>query len=471
MGRLIAGIDIGSHSIKATIIEAYWKDFKVIEQREEIIVDKAELTHILKNIIPSSFKGEVIVSFPSSHYSQRKITLPFSERKKIEKVLKFEIEDTIPFSAEEIVADFHIIEKTPTGAELLVILTRKSDLKDFLELLNNASINPSMVEAEGLALIHLYQQYPKNDRVSAIIDVGSSKTNILIAFKDSALYTKRIPYGTDSPDLLSKMLLQNIGSFEVKENRTVEKWYIAGGGALDSNFLSVIKNKTGIDLIPADTLTESIKTSKPLSPSMLLSLSLAIKGWRGVLNNGVNLRKEEFRAKKVADLKKSQLFKFAIMGSIVLALAAVDFSLRIYLKSSRYHQLKNHSQLLFKETFADVQKIVNEVEQAKEKLEKIRKKAKDFGIMQNSIRSPLDALREISLSIPEGINLDINEWNWDGETVWMEGKTDTLESLDRIRDGLLKAKGFLDVNITESRASTDKKSVLFKITLRIKGER
>ncbi len=471
MPKLIAGIDIGSHSIKVTIIEAYWKEFKIIEQREEVVAENGNVTKILKDIIPPSFNGEVIVSYPSSHYSQRKIVLPFSERKKIEKILKFEIEDIIPFSIEEIVADFHIIGETPSGFQLLVIFTKKDDLKDFLELLKDASINPWMLEAEGLALIHLYQQYHENEKVAAIIDAGSSKTNILIAVRDSVLYTKRIPYGIDSPALLSKTILQSVRTFEVKEKRMVERWFIAGGGALDSDFLSIIKREAGTDVSTADILTESIKAPKPVSPSMLLSLSLAIKGWKGVSNRGVDLRKEEFRREKVRDIKKSQLVRFGIMGSILLSLAITDFTLRIYLKSSRYNLLKNQSQLLFRETFTDVQRIVNEVEQAREKMENLKKKARDLGIVEDSIRSPLDALREISLNIPDGVKIDINEWNWDGESVWMEGKTDTFDSLDRIREGLQRAKGFSEVSVTETRASSDKKSVLFKITMKIRGKR
>ena len=86
---------------------------------------------------------------PSDHAAYRRITLPFSDRAKIEQVIKFEVENELPqFDIDDVIVDYHVMTENEQGAELLVSALPKVDVSRALEAMEKAGLEPLEAELE-----------------------------------------------------------------------------------------------------------------------------------------------------------------------------------------------------------------------------------------------------------------------------------------------------------------------------------
>ena len=85
----------------------------------------------------------------------RRITLPFSDRQKIDQVLKFEIESELPqFDIDMVVVDYHILNSNDSGAELIVSAVPKADVSRAVQACEKAGFEALEVELEATAIVN-----------------------------------------------------------------------------------------------------------------------------------------------------------------------------------------------------------------------------------------------------------------------------------------------------------------------------
>src|SRR4030043_1277301 len=107
------GLDIGSSGIKAVELTRTWKGFRATRygfrptpngKKEEFLAEKLRG---LRGIFPDGEKGEsLVLAVPSQRTMVHRILLPFRERKKNLRVVKFETEPLLPFPIDQVVVDF-----------------------------------------------------------------------------------------------------------------------------------------------------------------------------------------------------------------------------------------------------------------------------------------------------------------------------------------------------------------------------
>src|SRR5262245_36762166 len=72
----------------------------------------------------------------------RGVTLPFSDRDKIEEVLKFEVESQLPhWSVDDVVVDFLVLREAPSESKLLATAVRKDALTPALRAAERAGLD------------------------------------------------------------------------------------------------------------------------------------------------------------------------------------------------------------------------------------------------------------------------------------------------------------------------------------------
>ena len=85
----------------------------------------------------------------------RRVTLPFSDRQKIDQVLKFEIESELPqFDIDTVVVDYHILNSDDSGAELIVSAVPKADVLRAVQACEKAGFEALEVELEATAVVN-----------------------------------------------------------------------------------------------------------------------------------------------------------------------------------------------------------------------------------------------------------------------------------------------------------------------------
>jgi len=113
----------------------------------------------------------------------RPLKLPFSDRNKIEEVVKFEVESHLPqWNIDDVVIDFHVIDATTDASELIVTAVPKADVKAIITLAEKAGIEPLEVEVETTAMVNaaLASDLCSIDDAQVLVHVGESSTSVVV---------------------------------------------------------------------------------------------------------------------------------------------------------------------------------------------------------------------------------------------------------------------------------------------------
>jgi type IV pilus assembly protein PilM len=135
----------------------------------------------------------------------------------------------IPFTPEEVNIDYEIIEASdipPDRVGVILAATKKEKLNDYLNVIAIANKNTEIVDLESFAILnsvmHNYEMYL--ERSIAIINIGASITNVVIAKYGNPVFVRDIAFGGNQfTDLIQKELnLKYEKAESVKKGRQVE---------------------------------------------------------------------------------------------------------------------------------------------------------------------------------------------------------------------------------------------------------
>ena len=192
MARVL-GLDLGTHSLKAVLVETTYRGSTVKayvtapvspdgERLERLL---AALPKLLEQAGPTGVQADqVIVSLPGTTLATHPIALPFSDQKKIESTLAFEVESQLPYDLDEAIFDHQIGSTDDKGAQLLVGVARKAELAPILSLLKDVKLDPRIVTHAGLVYQNLFATLPgtlvDGDASVAILDLGHERCSLAI---------------------------------------------------------------------------------------------------------------------------------------------------------------------------------------------------------------------------------------------------------------------------------------------------
>ncbi len=191
------------------------------------------------------------------------------------------------------------------------------------------------------------------------------------------------------------------------------------------------------------------------------ALGLALPPAEGPL---INFRQGEFVFGKETIEKRNRLVSISLVALLLLGLMGGDFYLHYHQKEKRFQELKSELRESFTATFPQARNVSNEVEQARAAITELNRTGGFLGVGEES---PLLVLKEISASIPKEVRIDVQELVIDGSKVRIEAQTDSFESVDRIRGGLLKVAAFKEVNVSDAKVAADQSRVGFRIQMTV----
>src|SRR3990167_860694 len=127
MKQQILGIDIGSYSVKIALLSRSFRHFELERYYEQVIPQGGRLSReeatasVLKTLVEKNeLTADVIaVSLPAHQVSCRVIELPFTNAKKIEQTIEFELEGHVPLPLEDMLVDYHILSFEENRSTLL----------------------------------------------------------------------------------------------------------------------------------------------------------------------------------------------------------------------------------------------------------------------------------------------------------------------------------------------------------------
>ncbi len=265
------------HSIKKDKI----KDQKAIIQAIKKACEQSKINPIktkkVISLLPETLVFTKIIEIPKE--------MP---KKEIAEALKFEIDESIPFSFEEIYMDWHILKTPITNqnkkTKILLLVTQKKVVNDYVDTFLKADLEPIALEIQPSAVT---RALIKKDSLKGILiaDIGALATGITIYDQGSIQLTcsvlhggedftnaiasnlkidpqeaEKIKLNPEKPEILdqiqkaiyplletiAKEIRRSIKYYQDNSKSEIKKIFLCGGGANLPGLTSYFSDKTKI---------------------------------------------------------------------------------------------------------------------------------------------------------------------------------------------------------------------------------
>ena len=411
-----------------------------------------------------AFKKEMIItSLPSSKAFIREISLPLSHPKKVEKIIKYQMEPYLPCPVEEVLVDF--LQPGRDGG-IFTFGVEKKSLAEHLALLAGAGIDPDAVTLDDIALfsLYLYKHGGESEQPIAIVNQDGESVVVQIVLQKRLDFIRIVPNKVDQ-------LADTFRFYRMKRpGLSVEEIYLVGNGSSETGEKAqALESGIGIKTMvwrPFDEMRDRLDQSiSLLQPKLGVPLGLAI-GAIYPPEKSLDLRREEFIPKTYFNLRKMLLFMGA--GLLLLAvLLTVNVYLKAHYQERQYNQIQAQIRQIFTEAFPDaVQKIVRgqEVPQLEQKI--TEEMSQYQGLEEAAGKEKiLDVLLSLSKIISEDPDVQIENASVEGKDIRIDGRTASFEAVDRLTGRLTKAGQFKNIKLVGARMDKKDNAVTFNFAL------
>ena len=428
----IVGISITKTHIYATVVTARGSlitlEKSIVEQLQG---DKSNHTERVIETLGKIMKkvgavSQVNVALPSSAVVFKELRLPFQEYDKINKVIRFEVEPLLPFSAQDAVIDF-IITDTSTeekGTQVLVAATQKQTIAEQLSLFEQANIDPKVITVDMFCLYGLYTQIPSYQSmqgITVILDIDIQSTKLVIIHNQQLRIIRTLPHGIyqvakqtssalqmspqqimdhlvrfglekSEPPELVQALQNNLAEFfgkiqfalnstisQLNENK-ITKLLITGAGAEIKGIAPLAQEKLQApgELFDIKKLTENkqytINSKADITQAGMVSVAAAVPS---TITCNFNLRRGTFEQASTMLVLKQLITS----GVLVLLL----FILLITQTVLQTRRLRNEIQTSEQETIEELQNRFPEISEDSDDLDEVIKEAQEALTKEESI--------------------------------------------------------------------------------------
>ncbi|OQY15667.1 MAG: hypothetical protein B6I32_06210 [Desulfobacterium sp. 4572_20] len=498
MARRILGIDIQTDSIAAVQVECGLRGYHVTGCASVMMEDVDGLDEALKALREQvDFKADTYISaIPGEQVSYRNLHMPFRSAKKIRQTIAYEIETMVPFPVEDLVVDFTLIDQSGQS-DILAASVRREDISKYLAVLQNHGVEPDILDISGVPVVlWLFRQLEIPDD-GILFQIGQKRTTMVLyidkhislirslAFSDGLMpeaISNSPAYGNAQSqvpkpivscfELLCTNVQNTLHAFEYQNDIEVkpEKIFVTGAGNLYPHTVGLLErffdipveeiNVLGGD--PGIHIDENIAQSWN-SATMDSALALTLRGNKQGL--GFNFRKDEFQIKRKNTKLKREIRKAAVFLIVILSLLATYFGMDYYFLKERYRMLNKQITETFRQTLPNVKRIVDPLQQMRIEITQIKKSAFFLpGI--GGDHKVVDLLRDISIRVPESLDVRVMRMVVDPAAVNIKGETDTFNTVDIIKKGLEPSEYFSSVTISSANLDRSRKRVQFEIKLK-----
>jgi len=498
MAGKILGIDIQSDSIAAVQVEGRLGGYRVTGCASVMTRDVDGLDEAFKALSEQvDLKADTYISaIPGEQVSYRNLQMPFRSTKKIRQTITYAIETMVPFPVEDLVIDFTFIDQSGQSY-ILAASAGREYISEYLTLLQNYGIDPDILDISGVPVVlWLFRQAEIPDD-GLLLEIGQKRNTMILYLKRRIRLIRSFSFGDGLiPKALSNApngnnvqgqateaivscfesfctnVQNTLHAFEYQNNGTgrPERVFVTGVGNLYPHTMGLLERFLDIPVEEVNVIggDPSVHVDESIaqfwnSATMDSALALALRGNKQDL--GFNFRKGDFELKRKDTKFKREIRRTAVFLIVILSLLATYFGMDYYSLKKRYRMLNKQITETFRQTLPDVTRVVDPVQQMRVKIAQIKKSGFSLPGIGGSHKA-IDLLRDISLRVPESLDVRVISMIVDPETVKIKGETDTFNTVDIIKKGLEPSEYFSSVIISSANLDRSSKRVQFEIKLK-----
>jgi len=417
-----------------------------------------------------NIQGKCRVVFGAELFSFRNLSLPFTDKKKIEQVLPMELAEQIPVEIDTLLFAYVVTKTGPKGVELLVATIERTVLAEYVALLRSAGFEPEFI---GISGYHLAQELITRGQGNCLLlDIDSNWTTLFLLCNGRVASIRSLAgIGADdnqtaSDDRLALFVKQTLlgGCF----GKMQEAGSIAYCNASSQRIpalpdFTVKRYGDEVSLVRGGQLLHD-SHCRPENLLRLLTCGQALSTRSG----GFDFLKDEFRREKTISDYRRQMVLFAVPTLLCCLFAALYFAYDYKMLTAKQEGLRQQITEVFNATVPAVTKIVQPVQQLQVFINDAKNTYKPDGMISTGY-SVIDLLSELSVRIPPVASLKVVRLVADGDVVLLKAVTGDFNTVDTVQRELAKSSFFREVIISSANQGPQGHEVSFELKLVLVG--
>jgi general secretion pathway protein L len=420
-----------------------------------------------------------VVAFPGAGLSTSVVTLPFTDVRRIEQTVGFEVEGQIPFDLADVAWDWQALGARDGKTELLVAVARRADLAALLAALGGAGVDPAAVLPAGTAYASLAvagalagahapqggapaaQPHVQADAPAAgpaprpadvVVDVGRERTSVAILADGACEAARTFAFGGahlaragSEPGALRRALVPLAQAVRA----TLRAWRARGGGRAAGRILLAGEAARTPELEEAlrpeiDGPVATLELAPPAAgaipaeetPAFALALALALRGHVGARAGRLNLRRGDLAYTRDFEHIKGRVARLGAYAGLVLLVAVLSSGVKAFALARQEAAL---DRALCEAETKIIGKCFPNFEEAQAVL-------RGKGSLASALPrvSAVELLAELAAKVPDAVPVRFDRIEITREKLHLQGTTDAAENVDRIASALKSSRCFAD---------------------------
>ncbi len=207
MAHTVCGIDLGAYSVKLALFEVGFRS-SVLRGLEEIAVPSGDAPLLERQLDATrealASIGGVVTTYlalSGDQLSVRVLDLPFTDPRKIDQVVGYELESQIVSPIEDVIFDHLVVSDRPDGSTVLAVAAKREEVGSFIAAAEARGIHPRALYAAPVVYRALVSpSVPSEEEAApppcqAVIDFGHARTNVCIVRAGQTINARTIRRG------------------------------------------------------------------------------------------------------------------------------------------------------------------------------------------------------------------------------------------------------------------------------------
>lgn len=474
MGQRILAVDVSGDCVRAALADRTYKSFELLAVYEqERAAGEKDLSDALGRIAGPAGRCDVVISsLPGEYVAKRLLALPFTDRRRLQQVVAFALEEHLPFAVDDAIVAFARVGRESSNTLVVAAAARREIVRDHLELLNRAGIEPKTVTLSALALAEMLTR-ARNGSSGAhlVIDIENACTSIVLVDSEGTPRAMRtVGHGLDFPvngalrapatNAIFAAARQTMLAHGAQERPEL---ILAGAAAETPGMPDLVARtlKAPVRDISEFDYSTLIRGSPTISKRFAGCIAMLLGEAPSSSIELLNFRQGEFAFRGAAGAT-SQFRTPVLLAAAAVVAGSLQFALGVAVEMRQLH-------LLNRQIRAITAPALGKVDPGKAQ-PKLKAKLAD---MSNRLRlmggsaghdSPLDVLEALSQALPPGLPAVIQTVQIDESGMTLEGEADSFATVDQVKSALEHSSNFAQVQLDHAAASSEPGKVDFHLS-------
>jgi general secretion pathway protein L len=496
MAHTICGIDVGAFSIKFAFLEVGFRTNTLRGLMETAVGSgdapllQRQMDAVREGLAQVSSEVTPYLAVPGDQLSLRVLELPFSDSRKIDQVVGYELEGQIVHAIEDVVFDHLVVGQRPEGATVMAAAARREDLAVLVGAAEERGLHPRALFAAPLiyrTLLPLAVDVGAAGATpcQAVVDFGHQRTNICFVRAGDPVYARTIrrggeqltaaiakafnadheraeqakrndaflvspgrpattPLGVKLDSVLREALAptirelrQTLASFRAGNRFDVDALLVVGGGGRLGGLMPYLEAELGIparhpSIRPAvesgGELSADVAGAEGAAPeSDTYALAAAIAIAASRGSREIDFRRGPFVYRASFSILRQKAWHIAALGGALLLAGGIDLG-------ARYSGLTAERKSLDKDLKAATQELFGAPREDAEAITQLMRRGFREELAPLPKATAFDLLDQISRKVPpaDKVKLDIAELDIRPKKTFIKGTVDTAAAVDEM---------------------------------------